>query len=153
MYKNRIYRALFSLIIGVAILLGSTGFVIQTHECQYTGSKVYVLAGDHKPENKCCDHGEFKCCEVVTDGQRPDSCGNKDLLRSEPCCKHEIDLVQLPGFTISDKNTEKDVPLIAESLTFVPVPEINRTDIYIYLPYHNKHGGKEILILNCQSLT
>ena len=143
MCKNRIFRALFSVFIGVAILLGSTGFVIQTHECQYTGSKVYVFAGDDKPENKCCDHDDFVCCEA----------GTCDRYDQEPCCKHETEVIQLPGFTISDKNTEKDVPLIAESLTFVPAPEINRTDIYIYRPYHNKHGGKEILILNCQSLT
>ncbi len=152
MYISKINRALFSLVIGVAIILGSTGFVIQTHECKHNGDKVYVLAGHDQQENRCCDHNDLRCCESET-GHYPGSCGYNDSLGSEPCCKHEFDLVQLPGFTVSDTNIEREIPLIAELLTFLPAPEIKRTDISTYRIYHNKHGGKDILILNCQSLT
>jgi hypothetical protein len=152
MYISRINRALFSLLCGVAILLGSTGFVMQTHECKYNGSRVYVLAGHTKEVNRCCDHDDLRCCESETE-HSPGLCVNPDSLRSEPCCKHEVGVVQLPGFTLSDKNIERDIPLIAELLTFLHVPKIKSTDISIYGSFHNKYGGKDILILNCQSLT
>ena len=152
MYTGRINRALFSLVIGVAILLGSTGFVIQTHECKHSGSKVYVMSGHAQQENSCCDHNDFRCCESETDSN-PGYCGNHDMLNSEPCCEHEFDLVQLPGFTITDTNIEREISVVSAFPTFLPAPGIKRTYISIYRPFNNKHGGKRILILNCQSLT
>jgi len=151
MYISRIKRALLTSVIGVAIILGSTGFVIQTHECQHNGDKVYVLAGHDQQENRCCDHNDLKCCESETDYSH-DACGNPEILSSEPCCTHEFDLVQLPGFPVSDTNIEREIPLIAELMIFLPVPEIKRTDISTYRTFHNNHGGKDILIINCQLL-
>jgi hypothetical protein len=152
MYISRINRALYSLVIGVAILLGSTGFVIQTHECQHSGSKVYVMVGHAQQENICCDQDDLRSCESETDHYQY-SCGNPDILSSEPCCEHKVQVVQLPGFTISDKNIEKNIPLIAGLPTIIPALEIRSSDISIYRPFNNKHGGKDLLILNCQSLT
>jgi len=152
MYTGRINRALFAIVTGVAILLGSTGFVIQTHECQHCGSSIHVLAGHAQPDNRCCDHDNLRCCESETDHTK-NSCGNPAILDSEPCCKHEVDVIQLPGFTVTDTNIEREIPLVTELPTILPAPEIKRTNISIYRPLNNKHGGKDILILHCQSLT
>lgn len=152
MHINRLNRALLSLVTGVAILFGSTGFVIQKHECRYDGSRYYVLAGYNQQENNSCDHNDLQCCPSQPDNSPP-ACDHPDSFKPEPCCKDEFSVIRLPGFTFSDKNIEKDLPFIAIPEAYIQTPGLSRTDIPICIPFHNKHGGKEILILCCQSLT
>lgn len=143
MYRIRLFKTLLSLITVVAILLGSSGFVILKHECRYSGSEVYIYTGDNKPESACCNHDDNTCCEAEV-------C---ERYNNDSCCENKIEVLQLPGFTISDKTTEKEFSLISESLQFTTVPEIKRTDLFVHRSYQVKHRGKDILIFHCQSLT
>jgi len=47
MFIISIYRAIFSVITGLSIIMGLTGFNIKSHECQHTGIKVYEIAGSY----------------------------------------------------------------------------------------------------------
>ncbi|MBS0010251.1 MAG: hypothetical protein KFF49_02510 [Bacteroidales bacterium] len=149
MNRKRTYRAVLAMITLAAVLLGSMGFVIQSHQCSHSGVKVYALSGTHGMEEACCEHHSSSCCSHAGDSNNSCTMWFPD---EEPCCQHENATLQLPVFSISDKSTEKDLPFIAETKGLRPVPESRINRAVSVIPCQNKHGGKEILLFNCQFL-
>ena len=146
---RNIYKAVLSILTTVAILLGSCGFIMLSHECSYSGHKVYALAADHSHGEVCCDHDENNCCDTEEQDRR--SCS---VIFSEEknCCKHELATLQLPGFTISDKNSEKDFPFIAKRICYSYLTETKEDNQIVFHSFLNQHGGKQKLLINCQFL-
>lgn len=148
MQNKKTYRTILSVFLGVAILMGSTGFVLVSHECQHTGNKTYVISGNHGTEMACCEHEANSCC---SDNHSSEPCPFA-IMGEETCCEHESEKIQLPGFTITDKSVEKETPLLTEVHEQHNVQQVNNTANFISNLYPYKLPGKKTLLINCQFL-
>ena len=148
MRSNKTFKTVLSILLGLAILMGSTGFVLVSHECQHTGAKTYVISGNNGTETTCCEHEISSCC---SESPGNESCAFT-VWGEEPCCEHESATIQLPGFTITDKSVEDEKPFLSEIHEHYIVPLVYHTNNLISNFYPDKLPGKKKLLINCQFL-
>lgn len=143
MKRKKIILSLFSLLLGLAFLIGSTGITVIIHSCHHCGdSSVHagLFLSPEIPEDNCCESAINHC--------KPHD--SQTILGD--CCHFRIDRLKLTNYNLSEKITiaiPVDVPFTYIMPQLSSTPEVT-LDTFAF---HNKHGGRYLITYNCQYLS
>jgi len=138
---KKVVSPVFTALLSVLFLIGTTGITVIVRNCNCCGASVETgLFEQVAPvESSCCgdmDSQPFKSAE--------------NSLEST-CCIYVTENLKLNNYISSEKitiNVSSDIqPPVYLSTTY-EVPTVYLKT----LSYHNKHGGRDMVISNCQYL-
>jgi len=138
--KNRTIRSIISLLLIILIMIGSTGAVVVKHTCVSCG------LSDFHTELFSPEHLQHACdCE-----QGSSSCHNheKEVVQKE-CCTYSSVKLSVSDYNKSTITTLSAVTVQLLSCMFLS-PEPEQQKSLNPLNNHNKYGGRDVLISNCQ---
>lgn len=134
---------IFSIISGLLVLvflIGSSGAVVVFHSCNAHGKEPHadLLSHDHSLNSDCC----FNTLSCTPASERAESLDND-------CCTFTVEKFNLANFNLSVQvKVSAEYPLVVICQT-AHVNEFQQKP-YLSLFIHNKHGGRDTLISNCQ---
>ena len=152
---RKIYRTSLSALLAVIVLLGTTGFLIETHDCVNYGvdHRIILFDMDESVNDDCCSETSSKsCCSSETNDKESDN--KTDLCSSVPgsCCEYTSESIKLTEVLIAEKSEINFDSGIINTSVFIAKPVLLKTFPDLR-EIHNKHGGSEILKINCQYRT
>ena len=143
MKYRKLILSIFSIILGVTFVIGSTGVTVILHSCSHCGDTSLhagMFVSPEIPEDHCCEYAIDQC--VQHDSQS---------IVGE-CCHFRIDKLKLTNYAPSGKvlvSIPVDAPFI-----YKIAPANSLTDnIIVPFAIHNKHGGRYVLTYNCQFIS
>lgn len=153
--NNRIvYRTILALPLIMVVVLGSTGFQIETHDCQHCGADVDILLykTSDKADSCCSIKQEKTCCNNSSTQQDASGNDGKCNLNTEECCSYETDSYTLDYYLVTEKLFHSFGFAIKESKVQNLIHVIARTE-HVATSYYNKNCGKHLSMLYCCYLT
>jgi len=141
--KNKRFLTFISVFTVIVFLAGSTGITIIMHSCPvcedfYVKSGVFLSPAE--PDDDFCESAENHCS---TDGS---------IEIEGTCCHFRIDNIKLNNYTASVHY----IPVLTAEFTgLYSVPRIEISNSLLSFPreIHNKHGGRYLVIFNCQIIS
>lgn len=142
---RKIILSVFSLLVGIVFLAGSTGITLIMHSCPSCGdfsvmSGIFLAPGE--PEDDCCESADTHC--------RADADDQSDTFEGT-CCHFRIEKIKFSNYTPSPKFSISHISDILPA-DFTLNKYSPATIVKSNLPIHNKHGGRSIITYNCQYL-
>ena len=155
MSKRELYRKVLASIIALTVLVGTTGFIFEEHQCTHSGTDYSVMfySNGTPHSDSCSNMPSESCCsdetESVPDTNQLDSC----TLDGQSCCKYESETI-----SISDP-----VQISSTEFKFTSGDEFTylynfkykaqNTGRIIFRSYYNHPLGQQTLTLISQFLT
>lgn len=152
---RKIYRTFLSALLAIIVLLGTTGFHIETHECVHCGidHRIILFDMDESVNDDCCSETSSKsCCSSESHDKEADNKTDQCSFIPGSCCEYTSESIKLTGFLISEKAKINFDSSIINSFAYIASPALQKT-LHDFRVLHNKHGGSEIIKINCQYLT
>ena len=138
---KKVVLPVFTALLSVLFLIGTTGITVIVRNCNCCGPSVETgLFEQVAPvESSCCGDMDAK----------PFNTAEKSL--ESKCCTIATESLKLDNYIYSQKITfnggyDIQAPLTISTTYNVP------TEYLKALSYHNKHGGRDLVITNCQYL-
>jgi len=141
--SRNIILSLFSVLLGLVFLAGSTGITLIIHNCAVChdfSAVAGIYLSPEVPEDHCCEAAENHCTS-----------GNETAMENS-CCHFRVEKLSITGYAPA-------IPLIISAPAESPsaVEMFNNKILHEFIPLppdlHNKHGGRCLLTYNCQFLT
>ena len=143
MKKRKFIFSLLSILIAVVFLAGSTGITIIFHNCPVC-EDFYVKTGlfisPVEPGDDCCEASENHCSPA------------ESITIEGTCCHFSIENIKLNNYT----SPVSYVPaLITDFAVSDNLSRIDFSEPLLIIPgeIHNKHGGRILIIYNCQIIS
>jgi len=138
---KKVALPVFTALISILFLIGTTGITVIVRNCDCCGPSVEtgIFEQVAPAESSCCSD---------TDSQ-PIKPAEKSL--ESKCCTYLTENLKLNNYILSEKitlNISFDIQPTAYISTTYEVPSVYLKP----LSYHNKHGGRDMVISNCQYL-
>jgi hypothetical protein len=138
---KKVVLPVFTALLSVLFLIGTTGITVIVRNCNCCGPSVETgLFEQVAPfESSCCGNTEsqpFRPAENSLDSN---------------CCIYVTENLKLNNYISSEKitiNVSSDIQPPVYLLTTYEVPTVYLKP----LPYYNQHGGRDMVISNCQYL-
>ena len=141
MKKRRIILSVLSALLVIILLIGSTGFTIVIQRCKSCGISINssLFTSISVTEDTCCGISDAQCSSETTE------------TFEKGCCTFTTEKLKLTDYIPSEPVTFSFTADILPAY-FLPVaPRIQEKHI-LPLFIHNKHGGRDVMISNCQFL-
>jgi len=135
--------SLFSVLLGLMFLAGSTGITVIIHSCHHCNDfsvHAGIFLSPQIPEDHCCESAIAQCA----------SDESKEFIGD--CCHFKVDRFELVNYAPSEKvtvSTPADIP----STWSLPVLRSLPQETIIPVTIHNKHGGRYLITYNCQYIS
>lgn len=143
MKSRKIILSLFSALVGLIFLAGSTGITLIIHNCpvcdEYSVSAGIYLSPE-EPEDNCCEAADMHCTSE----------GNASVESS--CCHFTIEKLRITNYT-------PVIPQLLSAPAEIPytIDLLNNLAIHHSIPIpfdlYNKHGGRYMLTYHCQLIS
>jgi len=155
MIFKRIYKAILALLLFLVIMLGTTGFLIEIHECQHCGTEISLIVFDyalHEDEDCYGEPVKESCC-TSNEGEK-NSSGHSDQCNfgSGTCCKYVTESYNLNQFLVKKTYVNNADLAIPEVVHNILATEYIRSVTPI-TSYYNKHCNIHPRVMYCCFLT
>jgi hypothetical protein len=138
---KKVLLPVFTAVISIFFLIGTTGITVIVRNCNCCGPSVETGIF------KAVAHGEKGCCGGL---ESQSSIPGTQSIEGK-CCTYLTKNLKLNNYITSEKinfsvNFDIQAPAYISKAYEVP-------SIYLKpLSYHNKHGGRDLVVSNCQYL-
>jgi hypothetical protein len=138
---KKVLLPVLSVLIAIVLLIGSTGMTVIIKSCHTCG--ISLSTGIFEPvspaEDDCCSHFATHCSPA------------SDQSLEKTCCTYITEKLKINNY-ISSEKVSFSVSTATEPPVFIS-PAYNAPVVYLKpLSYHNKHGGRDLVVSNCQYL-
>jgi len=138
---KKVLLPVFSLMLAITLIIGSAGITLIVKSCHSCGISVSsgFLTAVSPVENDCCSHFATHCSPV----------SSKSI--EKKCCTYITENITLNNYLSPEKITFNET--FENQPYFFISPDYSVPSVYVkLLSYHNKHGGRDMVISNCQYL-
>jgi hypothetical protein len=139
--RRSIIRKIISSLLIVSVLIGGSGLTVVIHTCSSCGISIDTLLLETlaTSNNSCCGSSGSGC---ATDTSKSMDSG---------CCTFITEKLKLTNFIHTAKISYSPIAVLNPFYSLHSTPELKESSAQPVF-VHNKHGGEEVCISNCQLL-
>jgi hypothetical protein len=139
---KKVVLPVFAALISIVFLIGASGITVIVRSCNCCGPSIETGLFENvaQIENSCCS-------DMDSHTSKP---GVQSL--ESKCCTFVTESLKLNNYISTEKIT-LNVSFDTEPPVYISSTHDAVSSVYLIpLSYHNKHGGRDLVISNCQYL-